>query len=69
MRARTNGRTRTELPLIGTEDGWKLIEEEARRSLGLSAAELVEAWNKGDFDSDPDRPEVMRVVMLLPLAR
>ena len=50
------------------EEGWQILDEQARRSLGMSAEEFVRAWNAGEFDN-PDRPEVMHVAMLLPLAR
>jgi hypothetical protein len=35
----------------------------------MSGNEFVQAWRSGAFDNDADRPEVMRVAMLLPLAR
>jgi len=34
----------------------------------MSGKEFVRAWNDGKFPDDADRPEVVRVVMLLPFA-
>ena len=55
--------------VISVKEGWKVLEREAQRSLGMSARDFVRAWNEGTFDKRADRPEVMRVAMLLPLAR
>lgn len=53
------------------EEGWAMLEAEARHQLGLSAEEFIRAWDTGVFhDPDPDlHPGVIRVAMLLPLAR
>ncbi len=50
------------------EEGLELLDRQARRHLNMSGVEFVEAWRAGKFDDDPDRPEVMRVAMLVPLA-
>lgn len=34
----------------------------------MSGDEFIRAWNDGKFAADPDRPEVVRLVMLLPFA-
>ena len=54
--------------LISKDEGWAILEEQARLHLGMSAAEFVRAWDAGEI-TDPDRPGVMSVVLLLPLAR
>ncbi len=67
---RHNGANGHQSPkLITKSQGWQLLEREAQRSLGISANQFIKQWNRGDFKSNPDRPEVMRVAMLLPLAR
>ena len=53
---------------LSREEGRALLDRQARRYLGMSGDEFVQAWRSGQFDQDPDRPEVMRVAMLLPLA-
>ena len=50
------------------EEGRAILDRAARRYLNMSAEEFIEAWNAGKFDDNPDRPEVMRVAMLLPFA-
>jgi hypothetical protein len=50
------------------EEGWALLEERAQRYLHMSAREFSDSWCSGTIE-DPDRPEVMRVAMLLPFAR
>lgn len=49
-----------------TPEEWRqLLEERARRYMGMSADEFVRAWNAGEI-KNPDRPEVMSVLMLIP---
>lgn len=50
------------------EQGRELLDRQAHKLLGISGSEFASAWERGEFDDDPDRPEVMRLVMLLPLA-
>ncbi len=54
---------------VSAEEGRAIFDQAARRYLGMSGEEFIKAWNAGKFDDDPDRPEVMRVAMLLPFAR
>lgn len=51
------------------EEGVALLDKQARHYLNMSAKEFIRAWEAGEFDDDPDRPEVMRLVMLLPFAK
>jgi hypothetical protein len=51
------------------DEGRALLDEEARRLLGMSGDAFIEAWDRGEFRDDPDRPEVTRVAMLLPFGR
>ena len=44
--------------------GRRLFDRQARRLLGMSGEEFARKWKQGDFP-DPDRPEIMRVAMLL----
>lgn len=49
-------------------EGWELLEKHAQQYLGMSAQDFVDRWDRGDV-LDPERPDVMRVAMLLPLVR
>jgi hypothetical protein len=51
------------------EEGVALLDRAARHYLQMSAQDFIRAWEAGDFDADPDRPEVMYVAMLLPFAQ
>jgi len=59
-----------ELPteILTEEEGLALLDGEARRFLGMTGAQFIEAWYAGAFDANPDTPEVMGVAMLLPFA-
>ncbi|MHB8577221.1 MAG: hypothetical protein ACYDCQ_18065 [Dehalococcoidia bacterium] len=46
----------------------KIFEEQAQQNLRMSARDFIAAWEAGTI-SDPDRPEVVDLVLLLPLAR
>jgi hypothetical protein len=54
---------------MSAEEARELLDRQARRHLGMSGEEFVAAWFAGHFADDPDRPEVMRVAMLLPFGR
>ena len=51
------------------EQGVALLDKQTRRVLGISAEEFVRLWEAGHFDDDPDQPELMRLVALIPFAR
>jgi hypothetical protein len=61
----TNGHIRE----LSLEEGRKLFDEAARFYLKVSGEEFIRSWEGGEYDDDPDRPEVMNVAMLLPFAR
>ena len=48
------------------EEGWELLDKQARKYLNMSGKEFVKKWEAGEFDEDPDQPEIMHVAMLLP---
>ena len=51
------------------EEGWELLDREARRYLNLGAEEFLAAWEAGKYDNEPERSEVIYVAMLIPFAR
>jgi len=61
--------TNAHVQIVDQNDGIRILDEEARRYLHISAAEFIRRWDAGDYAADADRPEVMRVAMLLPFAR
>lgn len=55
--------------VITKEEGMTILDQEARRLFSMSGEEFIHAWESGEFDDDPDGPGVMRVAMLIPLAK
>ena len=69
MKVRHAGRRqRAERPrFLSPQQGRRLFDREARAALGMSGATFLRRWKAGQIPN-PDRPEVLRVVALLPLA-
>ena len=53
---------------LNTDEGREMIEELTRQYLDMGLDEFLKAWDSGAFN-DTDRPEVMRIAMLLPFVR
>ena len=53
--------------VLSRDEGKKLLDRQARKCLHMSGEEFVRSWKAKEFE-DPDRPEIMRVAFLLPLA-
>lgn len=51
---------------LNADEAASLIDGLAQHYLGISGAEFQRAWEAGEFDDDPDRPEVMRIAILMP---
>ncbi len=51
------------------EEGRAMLEAAAQRHLGMTAAEFLAKWDAGEFADNPDRPEVIKVAMLVPFGR
>ena len=53
--------------LVSREEGAKILDRQARKYLGMSGHEFVRKYRMGQIE-DPDRNDVIRVAMLIPLA-
>ena len=62
-----DGSARNGLGFLSPQQGRRLFDREARAALGMSGATFLRRWKAGQIPN-PDRPEVLRVVALLPLA-
>jgi hypothetical protein len=51
------------------EEGKALIDRLARQHLGMSGEAFMRAWEAGELDAQAERPEIVHLAMLLPLAR
>jgi len=63
--ARTNGR----IGQLTRAQGRAVFDRAARRHLRMSGAEFRRKWEAGEFPDPDSDADVMRVAMLLPLAR
>jgi hypothetical protein len=64
--------TRTDMTIaqeLTQKEGERLFDAQARRYLSMSGDEFRRRWESGEFDGQEERAPVMRVAMLLPLAR
>jgi hypothetical protein len=59
--------TGVEVRTLCDEQAVEAFDKAARHYLGISGEQFVRAWESGEFE-ETDRPDVMRVAMLLPLA-
>ena len=54
--------------LLNDDEACKLFDTQARRYLRMSGTEFIRRWKTGEF-RDVDTPDVIRIAMLMPLAR
>ena len=55
---------------VSAERGMEILDRQAQRWLHISGEEFLARWDAGEFnDEEHDRPEVVRVAALIPLAR
>lgn len=55
--------------VMTANEGRRLFDRQARRSLNMSGEEFIAKWKAGKFNGTSDTPKVMRVAMLLPFAK
>jgi hypothetical protein len=55
--------------VMSPEESWERFDQAAQFYLHMRGEEFLKAWDAGEFDENPDRPEVMRLVLLRPLGR
>jgi hypothetical protein len=54
---------------LNPEQGRELFDKAAQFYLGISGVEFIRRWEAGYYDEDPDDPDVVEMMMLLPFAR
>jgi len=50
---------------ITREEAWALLDEDARRRLGIGVEEFAQRYHAGDYDDPDDDPDVMWLAMEL----
>lgn len=60
--------TKIEVRELDQEAGRELLDEQARKYLGIGGQEFLRRWDAGEIDAD-ENPDVMRVAMLAGFAR
>lgn len=53
---------------LAPEEGIAMFDRQARERLGMSGDEFLQKWEAGEID-DPDRNDVMMLVMMIPFAK
>lgn len=51
------------------EEGKEMFDRVARKRLNMSGDEFIRAWEAGEFDGQPETPDVIHLVMLIPFTR
>ncbi len=55
--------------VLSPAEGRTLFDQRSREELGIPGEKFVRLWKKGKYAKRACEPKVMRVAMLLPLAR
>jgi hypothetical protein len=63
-----NGNTTNGTISVTRSEGYKILDRQAQKYLGMSGDEFAIKYRTGQIP-DPDRSEVVRVAMLLPYAK
>lgn len=50
------------------EEGIAMFDRQARERLGMSGEEFLKRWEAGEIE-DPDRNDVMMLVMMIPFTK
>jgi hypothetical protein len=58
-----------QIRVMSDEEWYEMVNKLTRRYHNMSVEEFIEAWKSGEFDDNPDRYEVVHIVMLLPEVR
>ena len=64
--SRTGGFDLPDIELLTRGEGRALFDARAREWLGMSGDEFIRAWEAGEIE-DPDRSDVMVLVIMIPL--
>jgi hypothetical protein len=66
---RSGGSEDVPIHIMTPQEAWERFDRAAQRNIRMGGQQFLEAWDAGTFDDDPDRPELMRTIMLRPVGR
>jgi hypothetical protein len=61
--------TTNRVRIIDQQEGIEILDENAKKYLGISGEEFLKRWDAGEYVGKADTPEVMRVASLIHAAR
>ncbi|MHB2024693.1 MAG: hypothetical protein ACYCO3_15445 [Mycobacteriales bacterium] len=53
---------------VSPDEGRQVLDDAARRWLGISGEEFLAAWRDGRYAEAEDQPEIAKVALLIPFA-
>ncbi|MEV6299570.1 hypothetical protein AB0M02_09215 [Actinoplanes sp. NPDC051861] len=68
MTTQTSGDVVPEVRELSREEGVALFDKTTRKLLGISGAEFLVRWDRGDYEESDDMA-ITKVAMLIPFAR
>jgi hypothetical protein len=68
LRPARRPRDREKVNYVTQKQGMEILDRQARKYLGMSGSEFLRQYRSGQIEN-PDRSEVARVAMLIPLAQ
>jgi len=68
-KATTSKKTLPAVRVLSPAEGRELFDRRSREELGIPGRQFVRLWKRGTYAKRACEPKVMRVAMLLPLAR
>ncbi len=54
---------------LALEEAKTIFDREARQHFGMSGQAFIVAWETGHFDEDPDQPDLINLVIMLPTVK
>jgi hypothetical protein len=63
-----NGKSSDGYVEMSREEGYAILDKQTKAYLGISAHELIERWNAGEYRDQAEDPRIARLAMLMPVA-
>ena len=53
---------------VSPEEGWEILDRQARERLGMSGEEFIRKWEANEFE-DPDQSDIIFLSFMIPFTR